>query len=69
MLTTSQRLDWLSGRTLTDSGWGDEGALGDDLAARKASDGGALAGLVLNSHRIRLEAYRSADGLGKHGEG
>lgn len=40
--------NWLLGRTLTDSGWGDESTLGDDLAARDASDGGALAGLVLN---------------------
>lgn len=38
----------LLSRTLTDSGWGDESTLGDDLAAREASDGGALAGLVLN---------------------
>jgi hypothetical protein len=27
---------------LTDSGWGDDGALGDELAARKAGKGGAL---------------------------
>lgn len=46
---TSHGVNWLQGRTLTDSGWGDESALGDDLAARKASDGGALAGSVLSS--------------------
>ena len=44
----SYRINWLLSRTLTDSGWGDESTLGDDLAAREASDGGALAGLVLN---------------------
>ena len=45
---TSYRINWLLSRTLTDSGWGDESTLGDDLAAREASDGGALARLVLN---------------------
>lgn len=39
-------------RTLTDSSRGHEGALGDDLAARKAGDGGALRGQLKFTHNL-----------------